>query len=70
MLLVVAGLGHHVGEAVLFYGVGEEVGFIEGGKTGGDGGDDVFSVFHGNDGVLDVVGGLGEDGDGVDCRSS
>ena len=66
MLLVVAGLGHHVGQAVLFYGVGEEVGLFERGIAGGDGGDDVFSVFHGFYGVFDVVGAFGENGDGVD----
>ena len=64
-LLVVAGFGHHVGQAGGFDG-GDELGAFVERHGGGDGGEDVLAGFQALDGVADVVRGGGEEADGFD----
>ncbi len=60
VLLVVAGFGHHVCEAVFLDGVVEEVCLGDGCDAGWHRANHVFSVFHRFYGVFNVVWGFGE----------
>ena len=66
-LLVVAGLGHHVGQAGGLDGVEQTLGLLDpAAQRGRHGGDRVLAMLHHLGDVLDVIGRLGEDRHGVD----
>jgi hypothetical protein len=64
-LLIVAGLGHHVGEARAPDGVDQQAAFLER-HRGGHGAHDVFAGVQAGDGVTDMVRRGREEADGFD----